>query len=142
MRLLFYTIISITFCSTLIAQNANKAIIVLNSGSILEGQIIEWDDDRELVLLCNGITESITINHKDIQKIIPTGEMDEALLNEKALRVKNIANIKNYNFKHTGLYATAKGHFITANVGNRANGVNGFGLSLSLIHISEPTRPY
>jgi len=134
MRFLFNIMLSITCCSTLLAQDINKAIIVMKSGSILEAQIVEWNSNEQLVLLSEGIMDIITISQRDIHKIFPSGEMDAKLLSEKAIFLNNIASHKDYNFPHTGFYATAKAQFITGNEGDRANAINGFGVSVSAGH--------
>ena len=93
-----------------------KAIVVLKSGSKVEGEIVEWIFDESITLrfAWGGTTR---FDQHRIKKII-----------QKSASVKTSSP---YNFKETGLYYSARLNVITGNAGRRANGSYGMGASFS-----------
>ncbi len=134
MKTIIHIIILLTICQSLVAQKKDPAIIVMKSGSIIEGKIVEWNDNEKITIISPGIRDSIVINQDEIQKIFPSGGIEEDMISAKAQTFNLLAGRAAYDFKHTGFYATAKAQFISGNDGERANGVNGFGISISAGH--------
>ncbi|MDA8693360.1 hypothetical protein N9L92_04795 [Saprospiraceae bacterium] len=134
MRELIYTVLFISLAIGLDAQKNDKTIIVMKSGSIIEGEIINWEDKDHLILKCKGIVDPIVIEQKKIKNIFTQDNMDKNLLRNKSKGLRTFSRSIKNNFKERGLYTTLKGQFITANDGDRANGVNGYGVSVSAGH--------
>ena len=94
-----------------------KVVVELHSGTIVEGEVIEWIPN-EYIKLKTSFQESITFQSEDVKKVV----QKSAVITGK---------VKEYNFKEKGIYYAFKGMFITGNDGDRANAVNGFGISAS-----------
>lgn len=108
------------------------ALIILNSGDLIDGYIIEWSSDEKIKLKLDGISDILTIEQSEIKKIYPKSDFNDEDLNtiiNKGLKPK-----ASYNFNDQGIYYSARVQMIVPNDGDRANGVFGFGMSVSAGH--------
>jgi hypothetical protein len=111
------------FSNFLLSQNEiadNKiAIVKLKNGSVIEGEVVEWDFGNYIKLKFPWGATTV-FYQEQIRKI-----------HQKSTRYS--AKIPS-NIKEQGLYYNARLHLITPNEGFRAKGVFGYGLAFSAGH--------
>jgi len=107
-------------------------VVVLKNGHPIEGYLKEWAGEEQIKLRLQGVSDLLSIEQSEIRGIYPKASFDsEEYANELYSAIEPKAP---YNYKHTGLYKSARAQVIVPNDGNRANGVSGFGLSISAGH--------
>lgn len=92
-------------------------IVELKNGSIIEGKVNSWEIGKYIDLKTEW-NESM---------VLPS----EAILKVQHKSALEFQKYHNYNFRENGVYYTGKFQLIVANNGERANKVNGLGLSFS-----------
>lgn len=131
---IIFIILLVGFGFNLNAQSNGKIIVIMKSGSIIKGESVLLNDEDFLAIKSKGIVDPIVIDTKKILRTLIGKQIDEYWLNEGSKGLKFLAQSLKNNFKESGLYLTIKGQLITANDGERANGVNGYGVSISAGH--------
>ena len=134
MRRIIFTVLILFVTVGLGAQKNEKTTIVLRSESIIKGELIDWQQDDYVIIKVKGIADPLVIKQENIKRNITVDQNYNVQLREEIKGLRSLSKSSKNNFKNEGLYSTLKGHFITANEGDRARGTNGFGISISAGH--------
>jgi len=108
---------SLTISGQIDSSESNLVIVNLTDGSILEGELVEWEIG-EYIILNTTWNPNFKISSQEIKKITQ----------KSALKIKKT---KPYKFKETAWYSSYKLQYIRGNLGDRANNAYGYGLSAS-----------
>lgn len=131
---IIYTILLVVISYNVYAQKSGKIIVIMKSGTIIEGESVLLNGNDFLTIKSKGIVDPIVINTKEILGTFVGKQIDKYWLNQESKGLKFLSQSVKNNFKEIGLYITVKGQLIAANDGERANGVNGYGVSISAGH--------